>query len=840
MTMIKRIAYILVAVLLVVGAGAVVYRMVRRTSTPGPGTPGEPPVAANRSSQVLLNEVMFRPSTGERQWVELINASAESATLHGAALVNQAGARYDLPQPINLPAGGTLLIPFDQTDFLHPEKGSLALVVGSATLDDTYWSTVGGPSVNLARGGRIPEFVPGTSLGRPPLSTERGAASWTIFDPADTTPGKPNPFPAVTQLMPLSGAVLRSPTPNLFWYGVPTARRYQVQIATDNSFASPIFDQSVAASGQGISVGQITTSSLSPGRYLWRVRAMFGDQGPANGSFSRPAILWIEAAPPATAQRALPRLLAHLLGIPIAAAQADTPSSVHKVLPVPFIMQRKDTPLLSLEADEAGNTPWDAPWAMRVQASTCARASIAMITAFYRGNLSQDRLTYEVQKDWSSFPWPDDPTRDLDVDVGWMDDAITAGMTFALGGEPRTDFRLEDINTRRRKDPSFDFNAEYWKAHQAAIDANSPVLATTRGHAFVIVGYGEDSRGKYFIVNDPMAGQYDWLLSTSGDSRGDLPDTGGVDTSFFPPPGARGRFDEPELVNRVDTDRDGILDFDELRRFGTSPRMKDSDSDGVDDKNEIRAWVFDDVPNSYARNKYQPYKSPASYMNAADLDRDGTRMEMDVDSDGGGCLDGMEDLNFDGKHQPDQKEFYNFDKDDDPCIKGVYEVVVDSADHGNGPAGLITSKIRQTAVLSLLPQPDGTLKGLGAFSYTTSSEAQTPPTGCLTTTTSPEPTRWSVTLEGTSRRLPDGSTELTVTSTPTQGPMHPFQWTNACPPGASGSDQGPMPSFFGFGPLTLTNGKFEVRTDTPLGPNRTGTQYTLIRLEQKTAEGAQR
>ena len=819
MTMIKRTAYMLVAVLLLGGAGVVGYRMVRGTSTSPQSTRSDQPAASTGSSQVLLNEVMFRPSTGGRQWVELINVSAESATLNGGALVNHAGARHDLPQPVNLPAGGTLLIRFEQSDFLHREKGSLALVAGSETLDDTYWITRGGTSMNLARGGRIPEFVAGTSLGRPPLSTERGPASWTNFDPADTTPGKPNPFPAVTQLLPLSGAVLRSSTPNLFWYGVPTASRYQVQIATDNSFASPVVDQSVAASGQSISGGQITTSPLSPGRYFWRVRAMFGDQAAANGSFSRPAILSIEAA-----------------------AQTDTPPSAHKVLPVPFIMQRKDTPLLSLEADEAGDKPWDAPWAMRVQASTCARASIAMITAFYRGNLSQDRLTYEVQSNWDDFPLPKNPTRDLNVDIGWEDSAITAGMKFALGGNPRTDFTLENVNARRRKNPSFDFNAEYWKTHQAAIDAEMPVLATTRGHAFVIVGYGEDSRGKYFVVNDPMAGQYDWRLPTSGDSSGDFPETSGLDTSFFPPAGARGRFDEPELVNRIDTDRDGILDFDEVRRFGTSPSMKDSDADGVDDKNEIRAWVFDDEPNpnGYSRNKYQPWESPSTFKEASDLDQDGTRMEMDVDSDGGGCLDGMEDLNFDGKFQRDQKEFYNFDKDDDPCIKGVYEVVVDTADHGRGPEGLTISKIRQTAVLSLLPQPDGTLKGFAAFSYTTSSEQHVPPTGCLTTTMSPAPTRWSARLDGTSRRLPDGSTELTVTAMPTQGPMHPIEWTNACPPGASGSDQGPMPYFHGFGPLTLTNGKFEVRTDTPPGPNLTGTQYTLIRLEQKTAEGTER
>jgi hypothetical protein len=139
-----------------------------------------------------------------------------------------------------------------------------------------------------------------------------------------------------------------------------------------------------------------------------------------------------------------------------------------------------------------------------------------------------------------------------------------------------------------------------------------------------------------------------------------------------------------------------------------------------------------------------------------------------------------------------------------------------------------------------MPLPDGTLKGLGIFSYTTSSDQRVPPTGCLSRITSPEPTRWTVTLEGTSRILPDGASELTVKATPTQGPMHPFQWINECPPGASGSDRMPTLSFFGFGPLKLKDGKFESRTDTPLGPNQTGTQYTLIRVEQRRAEAPQR
>ena len=157
-----------------------------------------------------------------------MNAGGESGSLDGFALANQAGERYALPAGLTLPSGGLLLIRFDgtaqiaettlhapQTGFLHRETGSLALFTGGDATDEARWSTAGGPSFSLGRGGHIPTLVAGTTLGRPPGSIRRGAVAWTVFDPADATPGAPNPFPAVAGLMPLSGAILHTLTPTL-------------------------------------------------------------------------------------------------------------------------------------------------------------------------------------------------------------------------------------------------------------------------------------------------------------------------------------------------------------------------------------------------------------------------------------------------------------------------------------------------------------------------------------------------------------------------------------------------------------------------------------------------
>jgi len=301
--MTRRANYLLAAALLIASAAVIVYMTWRGDSTQARLT-GEQTTAGAGSAGVLLNEILFQPAAGP-SFVELVNAGQQPAPLDGYALANQAGARYALPEGLKLPVGGVLLIRFDaaaqaegttvhapQTGFLHAETGSLSLLSGSEVSDEVLWNTTGGPSFNLGRGGYIPAFVAGTTLGRPRGSIGRGFDAWTVFDPADATPGAPNPFPAVTGMMPLSGAILRVPTPTLAWYGVPTAVRYRVQVATERSFASPVFDHTVAASGPGVTSETITPPALAPGRYVWRVLAMYADGQIA--ASSPIAVFWID------------------------------------------------------------------------------------------------------------------------------------------------------------------------------------------------------------------------------------------------------------------------------------------------------------------------------------------------------------------------------------------------------------------------------------------------------------------------------------------------------------------------------------------------------------------
>jgi hypothetical protein len=804
--MAKRVGFLLVALLLVGGMAAVVFRTPRTGSVPQPGgAPDGQPAAGAGPARLLLNEVVFQPAAGEPPWVELVNAGGAPGTLDGVVLENQAGEKFALPSQLTLPAGGVMLVRFDgqtgtETNTVHAApptflaaEGFIRMSGPQGQLDRIAWGDSQAAGVNLSRGGDQEALVPGTSLGRVPRTIASDPLEWVPYRPQQATPGQPNPQPGVEILLPMDGAIVTADPGDLTWYPVAGAARYRVQLAAEPSFATPLVDQTVEQP-------PVRTPALSPGSYVWRVQVI-GADGAAT-AYSAPSTLTVRAArSPAGRGRALLNWLLPALH----ASTAEQPSiddDLPTVLDIPMIKQHKDTAMLILETrrESAGRFghSWDtdhgdlAIWDPADNAN-CAVASIAMLTAFYKGRLSQDRINYEVFKDDAP-----GPQGDLNWGRGYTDARKTRAMKFALGREPTIERPTDNLYTAA--------------VVMARIASGTPMMGCKNGHCVAIVGASND----YVVINDPWRGTY--LVP----QRNVLGARLFVMANHEEPNSWRvtGRSDEPEVSR--DSDGDGVVDFDEIHRFKTSPRLKDHDDDELPDKEDIRASVHD-------RRHGFAYGGPGR-----DFDGDGKAMELDADSDDGGCLDGWEDRNKNGKLDEGPDETDNFEQDDDPCIKGLYEVVVDTVDHGRGPEGQISSKMRQAGELSLQQQPDGTLRGLGSFSFTMWSEQHVPPSGCLSTAISPEPTRWTVRLEGTSKRSPDGVTEIAAKATPTKGPLHTFLWTNACPPGASGSDKAPIPYFFGFGPLKLKDGKFEVRTDTPPGPNLTGTQYTLLRLEQRT------
>jgi hypothetical protein len=815
--MMKRIAYFLAVVLVVAAAGVVVYRTYRGGSGE-PGVAGEPLAAGRGPARILLNEILFAPPDGQPQWVELVNVGGEAAALAGFKVENHSREVYALPDSITLPAGGVLLVRFDgqqqidgttvhaaRTGFLDRRSGSLTLTGPAGPQDFAFWSDTG-PSFPLGRGGRIPPLAEGSTIGRPPESVKAGPNAWTIFFPDEATPAARNNFPAVTGMMPLSGAILRASTPTLAWYGVPTAARYRIQVASDRSFASPVFDGTSAASGPGLTTEQVTTTALSPGRYVWRVQAIFGDAAGQNAAFSRPAVLWVEAPIRAAASAPVRNWTSTLIAT-VFAAQSP-PNAAGKLLPVPLILQTKDTYLLAVTAtgqEETGDRPWDKPWHPAPVGPFCARASVAMVTAFFGGRLSQDRISYEAGKDAEP-----GPIMDIHTDDGLRDDKIEQVLTFALGAPP----------VLRNPTGSPEDASPYFDAHKTAIENGSPVVASTRTHAFVVVGWGENERGKYLTVNDPAAGQYDWLLLPTAEFAGVDADivgssSTGRDTSFFVPPGARGRSEEPSI--HVDTDGDGVRDFDETERFKTNPEAADTDGDGVNDKQEIRAWVFDE--------RYGP--SVEGYVHSsrhADRDRDDKRMEVDADSDNGGCLDGMEDTNGNGKHEPGLKEFYNFDKTDDACVSGTSLMVHDTSSFYGKPQ----KTDGRTEIQFSLREVDGAHKGRAIVTHRFRDEQIGLFAECGNRIVhTAEPYQYVVDVEAAVATMPDGTVSVIVKS-PDDWKPPIVRVVTTCPAVSPYEhDAGPTVGITGV----LRNGVFDSRVNLPLD-GYTGAIYIETHIRQ--------
>lgn len=679
------------------------------------------------ANQVLLNEVLFLPADGQPAFVEF-KALGNRTSLTGMVLKNEQGESYSIPESVpSLNTDQFLLIIFDginsfegntihadRIQFVNPESGFLELYSPENTLlDRVAWGPIQPGSVNLSRGGMILDLEPGLTIGRFPLSTLSHPLEWTIFYPDQTTPGTANPQPAVDVMIPLNGAVIKELSFELSWYPVPGALEYRVQVANKDTFSSFLVDETTTEPALLV--------ELQAGKYFWRVQAI-AENG-ALAEFSPVQSLTVN-----------PQFsMAHL-----AKPLGQTP------LGVPFIGQHKDTQMILLESkNETGVHAWDVahPELDRSDPAdygNCVLASIAMINAFYGGDLSQDRIGFEVFHD--SFPGPE---YDLMYGQGLYSDQTTQALAFALEGE----------SVFRQQTDTFDVDV-LWADVQLGINAGAPILAAKRpGHAIVITGYYEDTSTRYVFINDPWWGVY-------------AVDVDAVRWKYYwmTSPDSIPTLNDPEIG--MDSDGDGIVDFDETNRFGTDPNDDDTDKDDLKDKDDLRASIYDE--------QWGYALSSLSYF-GRDYDQDGVKMELDEDSDGGGCFDGMEDFDLNGKYK--EPETWNFDEKDDACFWGTYELLLDTTvayDDGSHH-----QRLRTYVTFSVRAVEEGKLEGLAQIIYTHTGEF----TGDECSGTHDIGTQYyQADLKGDFQKLPDdGGTLVNFQSTPERGPDYTIQWNTACP-----------------------------------------------------------
>lgn len=616
---------------------------------------------------LLLTEVRFAPVAGDAAFVEISNGSS-TAIDAAAARLGVDGKDFPIGGgSLPVAPGAQLVVSFDtpgSTDYpgihapsgfaLLPDGGTVELLDGGGQiLDRVAWGDKPG-AVRLSAGALVPDTIePGTTIGREPGATSPGEPwEWAVFAPASASPGRANPMPPVSVLLPPSGSVLQDAQQTLAWYPVAGTANYHVQVSTDPAFGSTVLDTTTTDP-------QLAIGTLAPGEYVWRVVATDA-AGTASGfsalsTFELRAPIALAMAARGGADVALPDL-----------AFVDEPG---KQLPVPLLSQRKDTAMLLLEQTaETGPHAWDKDHGTLdphdpADNMNCAQASVAMVNHFFGGDLSQDRLGYELYK----VRQPGVPEEDLNHGSGFTQADVTKLLTFALGAPP--------IHGDTGQTPD-----EVWAEVTASIDAGRPVVVAGVKHVFVFTGYEIRGGKRLFDVNDPWnyaghggSGRYD-IDANAGRSAAIL-------DTWILPAGAAATRQEPAVT--ADSDGDGVVDFDEVQRFHTNPTNKDTDGDKVPDKKDIVSGVFDPT-YGYAAH-------PKGANPGRDYDGDGIVTELDPDSDGGGCQDGHEDKDGDGHRS--EGETWNFDARDDLCVgwqgtmTGTYQWDLSTSQtHGKGTA----------------------------------------------------------------------------------------------------------------------------------------------------------
>jgi len=262
--------------------------------------------------------------------------------------------------------------------------------------------------------------------------------------------------------------------------------------------------------------------------------------------------------------------------------------------------------------------------------------AIAMIASYYSGNVSQDRVAYYLNREyWASSPYIK-KTPETHLMTGMNVVEMSTALSWALNGVKtyHEGYPIEQGEPENNTKPSSE-QIKRW------IDEGRPIVRRCPGHYTVIDGYD---------------GDYIHVIGERGDgteTRIHYDDLEIVDR-WIPPANAIARSDEPEMW--MDSDNDGIVDFDEVNRFFTDPHNPDSDFDGVPDKAEVISYTFLSDGSFDADDVRKP-----------DSNSDGLRAELDWDSDNGEAPDGMEDVNHNGF--VDLGETDPSDPNDDPPVE---------------------------------------------------------------------------------------------------------------------------------------------------------------------------
>ena len=410
------------------------------------------------------------------------------------------------------------------------------------------------------------------------------------------------------------------------WREVDGAKSYRLNVfsATDSS---TVF-QKVTEKNQA-------DAALDSGEYLWRVES----SGYGLGSAA-----WDEGAKP------LDDLLGQRLSV-----FADTTWIAERYLNVTPLAARKDTRLLDVAWGEmAVVKEWDEPHLEHShydeeESFRCWAVGAQMLNHFYGGNLTQDELKLKFKTKFGVDKWN---TLAADKILG----AFLHSNLGAMG-----DFNLDSVVAWSLKDDASLFRKDSVLTKTEVknwIDAGIPLYTWDSGHVMILDAYRISLSGRMDVrlLNTDNDGTMEWRVLNSSALEGFIAAT------------VSGDVRKSDVRIHTDSDGDGLMDYDEIERFGTDPYNPDSDGDGIDDKAEIFSYTVRDT----ITDKDSPtLKIGLTQLTYADIDDDSLRAELDFDSDGGGKADGEEDKNKNGLKESDESDVYDADDDFTPIEIGL-------------------------------------------------------------------------------------------------------------------------------------------------------------------------
>ena len=305
---------------------------------------------------------------------------------------------------------------------------------------------------------------------------------------------------------------------------------------------------------------------------------------------------------------------------------------------------RKDTYLLDLKWGEMALTrEWDRPHLDHShydeeESHRCWAVGAQILNHYYGGNITQDEIKLRFKNKLPQILSKDSSTTILlgaflhDIQGQMNKDSFDIILPWVLN---------ENVILNRTNHIPSKQNVEFW------LKKSTPLYIWDSTHIMILDGYKKTIDGKIFVhlVNTDNDGNTAWINLETTKLEG------------FIAPQVTGDVRKTDSLIHIDSDNDGVMDYDEIMRFGTNQNNADSDGDGIDDKTEIMSYTILE-PISAA-----PTKIGIITLKKSDFDNDALRAEHDIDSDNGGVNDGNEDINHNGIY--DENESNPFNPSDD-------------------------------------------------------------------------------------------------------------------------------------------------------------------------------